>query len=85
GSVTPPNATGFATYYSEPFSVNAGDHVIRLAGQGSGDRTAFVDDVEIVPLPEVENGGFETPAIANFQYAPAGSGWSFGRSAPGIA
>lgn len=49
GSFTPASAQ-FDEFQTEPFSVTAGNHEVRfVATSTSGDNTAFIDGIEIVP------------------------------------
>jgi hypothetical protein len=95
GTFTPSGA-GYETFTSASFTLAAdGTQEVRLEGVGgSGDRTAFVDLVEIItatsppppPVGGLQGGGFEAPDLAAgaFQYNPGGSPWTFGGQA-GVA
>jgi hypothetical protein len=93
GEFTPAGAA-YETFATTSFTLpTAGTREVRLEGLGGpGDRTAFVDLVQVVAAPTaipLANAGFETPAVGSgtfgaFQYNPAGAGWTFSPSS-GVA
>ncbi|MBM7563853.1 DUF642 domain-containing protein [Paenibacillus sacheonensis] len=83
-TVTPTNTSAFTAYKTSPFTVTAGSHTVKFAGQSADDNTAFVDQVAVQALPVVANAGFETPAVPTLQYNPSGSGWIFDSGYAGI-
>lgn len=63
-----PGGKAYQTYYSAPFTVTAGDHVIGLAGLvNNPDSTAFVDVIQVIPAGSV-------PATATAAARVASSG-----------
>jgi hypothetical protein len=93
GTFTPAGAA-YETFTTTAFTLSAaGSREVRLEGVGgAGDRTAFVDLIEIVTATSppvtvpLANAGFEAPDLAagGFQYNPGGTGWAFSASS-GVA
>ncbi|HTS17723.1 MAG TPA: hypothetical protein VMP11_09140 [Verrucomicrobiae bacterium] len=55
-TITPPVATNFTYYVSDPFTVTAGSNLLSIYGTDYGnggnlDVTSFIDDVAVVPEP----------------------------------
>ncbi|MES2354388.1 MAG: S8 family serine peptidase [Pseudomonadota bacterium] len=86
GLATPSSSTSYDSF-AFSFSVSAAAHTITFAGTStSGDRSAFIDAVTIVPGSSVAlaNNSFESPSLGSgFQYGPSGAGvgWTFGSGA----
>lgn len=77
-----PTSNGFVSYTIDNIAIVSGVHTVKFQGITSGgDHAAFIDDVSLgltpVPAPTVLNAGFETPAVATFQYNPSGGDWAF--------
>ena len=91
GALIEPTSNNFDTYTSQPFTVTAGVHNLRLeVVNGYGDNSTFIDLVEMAPAavgfpsyvtPAVQGHSFETPVVSNvagrYVSIPAGSGWRF--------
>jgi len=81
-----PPSTSF-TPFSLPFSIgSAGTHTVQISGtDGNGDKSTFVDAVSITTRSsprQFANASFEEPGLgADYQYSPAGAGWTFGDGA----
>lgn len=84
GTYTPTNTSSFASFKTNTFTVAAGSHTIKFAGQAADDNTDFVDQVAVVKLPDIANPSFETPSIASFQYNPSGTSWTYDSGYAGI-
>lgn len=62
-SITPAGTT-YGFYYTGPFDVTTGDHVIAFEGTATADYTAFIDLVAIVPASSVVPTVTTTPYVA---------------------
>lgn len=90
-TIYPVSGTAFGVSETDSFKVREGLHIIKFAGSLSADKTAFIDDIEIVfidssiddDIPFIANCGFENPGISTFQYRPIGGSWTF-RSNSGV-
>jgi hypothetical protein len=56
-TITPPVATTFTLYQSDPFTVAAGTHALEFSGTdagfgGNSDLTSFIDAVSVTAIPE---------------------------------
>ncbi len=72
----------YAPYQTYNFQVGAGTHTVELLGTSpsTADSTAFLDEVAITPVQDtLDDGGFETPALAVNSYTPdvTGAAWEF--------
>ncbi|MES2657612.1 MAG: DUF642 domain-containing protein [Verrucomicrobiota bacterium] len=75
----PAGGSGYAPY-ATTFTATASVHTLSFAGTNlaGGDNTVFIDNVQVtIVTPVIANSSFETPAIANHQYVPAGGSWTF--------
>lgn len=83
GTYTPASSS-FALITTAAFSVAAGNHAILFeATDNVGDKTTFLDQLNIVPVPPppgnptFANASFESPAIATYVWTPANASWTF--------
>ncbi len=89
GDLIEPTSISFDNYTSQPFTVTAGAHNLRLEVVNSyGDNSTLIDIVEMVPAEvgfppyiKPEGNSFETPYVGDaanrFIARPSGSGWRF--------
>ena len=77
-----PSGTGYAFYSTNPFWVAAGSHTITFVGvNSSGDSMVFIDAIQALVVPALQDPSFETPSASNSQgdylINPLYSDWSF--------
>ncbi|MBN2161837.1 MAG: DUF642 domain-containing protein [Pontiellaceae bacterium] len=79
------NTPGGSSYtdYSSTFVADSTFHTLSFIGTDlfGGDNTVFIDNVRIAVVVSVDNFGFESPTVANYQYNPSGASWTFSGSA----
>jgi lysophospholipase L1-like esterase len=90
-SYNPASSVSTYTDYTATFTAVTPSETLAFVGTdlNGGDNTVFIDNLRIsspspipVPPPLVGNGGFETPAISTFEFAPAAGTWTFFGASP---
>ncbi len=83
-----PSATSYAAFDTDFFTVEAGVHDVSFVSTTTdGERTAYLDaitleSIEIPAWPQLENAGFESPAITSSHgVSGGGDGWTFNERA----
>jgi uncharacterized repeat protein (TIGR01451 family) len=83
-----PSSSSYVTFVSSIFTLAAGAHTVTFVGlnPNGGDNTALIDQVTVTgplppPPPQLQDPGFETPAVGSgpsaYQYDPAASPWTW--------
>ncbi len=80
-----PGSGQYETFTAGPFTLPAGNYTLLFQGLNAngGANAMLLDDVTLDGA-SVTNGSFESPTVANYQYRPAGTAWTYGDSS-GVA
>ncbi len=80
-----PKDGGYTEFTTDPIDLSDGEYTIKIEGLNpdGGENTALIDSIALNGSL-VENGGFETPEVTDYEVAPEESGWTWTGSA-GIA